>query len=179
MWRRITRAWKRRFAKERYVSKDGVAYCRHPNGGGWVADSATVADDAFVHRRAMVGPLATVNSKCRLASGVRVGVETVLGAGTHLMRGVIIGDDSVTGVMCTIGPRSNIDHSVTLHDWVQLGKAARLGSHVEIHDGCTYGNAFFAATGTKSPAGEHHPGFGYTLGRGYPIRDPAMMCLPW
>ena len=46
--------------------EDGVPYHRHPNGGGWVADTATVTDSAFV------GLNACVRDKARVLDNVRV-----------------------------------------------------------------------------------------------------------
>lgn len=179
MRRKIVRAWRRRFARKQYVDKSGVAYHRHENGGGWVANSANVSADAFVHRRAMVGPHATVGIGCKLHSGVRIGVLVILGSFTHLRRGVVFGDGSIAGYRCSIGWRTKIGHSTELGNWVTVGRCSQLCAHVGLGDGSTYGNGFSAAEGRKGSANEYFPGYGYRLGVGYPRWDPSMTLVPW
>ena len=49
-----------------------VAAHRHPNGGGWVADTASVADTAFV------GPDARVSGSAHVSGDAMVSGDTVV-----------------------------------------------------------------------------------------------------
>jgi hypothetical protein len=69
-----------------------VAAHRHPNGGGWVADSATVTDNAYVGPDATVSGRATVCGQARIVDSgavrdhARVGEYGVVG-GTAVAAG--------------------------------------------------------------------------------------------
>jgi hypothetical protein len=52
---------------------DGVVYHRHPNGGGLVAETASVAPTAFVGYDARVGGDARVCGNARVGDGALVG----------------------------------------------------------------------------------------------------------
>jgi len=61
--------------KQTYDFLDGngpVAAHKHPNGGGWVADSATVAETAYVGLEAKVYGYAKVFSNARVFGDARV-----------------------------------------------------------------------------------------------------------
>ena len=50
-----------------------VAAHKHVNGGGWVSDTATVADSAYVGLHATVSEYAEVSGKSRVFGGVENG----------------------------------------------------------------------------------------------------------
>ncbi len=178
MFRKIASVWRWLFAGEQYVSADGVAFRRHPNGGGWVASSATVDETAFVSRFAVVGPLAEVRRGCTLHWGVRIGVRAFVGMGTRLGCLVHIGDGSTVDHSCSIGRRSIIEHSVTVGHHVTMGVCALVCSGCKIGENSAYGDEFYAGKGVEGGPNAKELGRGFRLGAGYSQEFPVTFG-PW
>ena len=123
---------------------------RHPNGGGWIADSAAIDNTTFVHETACVGP------RCRLGQDCRIGDGTQLGFHCQIDQDGLIGPHCRIGQDCRIGPYAGIlstreclrlapvgsrDDSLTIYR-VQSG-----GIHIRHGSGCLHASldAFAAA----------------------------------
>lgn len=96
----------------RHDFKDGhgrVFAHRHANGNGWVADTARVAESAYIGSRAQVAQFARVNDTCRLQ-----GVAKVYGH-AQLSGGVLIkGSAEIYGRAC-IRDTVQIDNNVRVY----------------------------------------------------------------
>ena len=92
-------------------SVDGAVrrYRRHPNGGGLVEVSATVAESATVHESAYVesgsvlGDGTHVGPGCWIESGARIGTDVTVGQNAHLGSGTRIGDGARIGANARLG----------------------------------------------------------------------------
>ena len=89
----------------KYDFQDGhgsVEAHQHPNGGGWVADSAFVHSTAWAGAGVRIGPGAYVGAK------VWLGNDTRVGTGAHICQFAYIGHHAAIGPGAYIGDRANI-----------------------------------------------------------------------
>ena len=89
---------------------------RHPNGGGWVADTATVSDLVYVHRTGTVFGYATVGGRSKVGpKGVICG-HAAVGGEAKVLTGTVTD-------LCTLGGGDSLLHGERLsvdtptHEW--------------------------------------------------------------
>ena len=116
---------------------------RHPNGGGWVADSASVADTAYVGKKARVFDtakvfgLALIEDKARISGGALVdGKACICGTAQVYGRAHIIGyacvreDAEILGRAC-IGDEAIIKGKAKIRGRAQIwGRSIVAGNAV-------------------------------------------------
>ncbi len=170
----IARVWQWLFARERYIGARGVVFYRHPNGGGWVASSATVHEDTYVNRWAMVMPNARVQKWCELRAGVVVGRRAKIAPYVYVGFFTSLDNDATVYANSVIGGCSSLGEHSTVGEGVVLGRFSHVGSRAVVGDRCIYGRSFYAPPGAKGESNEDHRGSGYVLGRGYPREMPVI-----
>ena len=72
-----------------------VAAHRHSNGGGWIADTATVMDSVYVGRNAQVFGEATVSDHARIRDSARVSGSAEVYGNAQVFHRAEISDDAV------------------------------------------------------------------------------------
>jgi len=98
---------------------------------------------AGVHPSAVIALSAEVQDDCAIGPNVVIGERAVIGRGTRLMAGCVVGDDAAMGEFCTLHP------NVTIYPRV------RLQNRVILHSGCVIGADGFGFAFT----GEHYEKF--------------------
>ena len=96
-----------------------------------------------IHPSAVIALSATVPSDCSIGPNVVIGERAVIGRGTRVMAGCVIGDDVTVGEFCTFHPNVTIYASV------------RVQNRVILHSGCVIGADGFGFAFT----GEHYEKF--------------------
>jgi len=109
---------------------------KHCNGGGWVADTATVAKTAFVGPNAVVFGCAKVLNHATITHNAKVFDYAKVCNYARICGNAEISDyTEISGSAC-IGGYSKVFNSAKIFDNVKSTVAAKIGGHVQI-----YGNA--------------------------------------
>ena len=124
----------------RHVNEDGTE-------GGWVADSAKVAEDAHIGYGSVVGP------RCVIESGVRIGTHTKIGANVKIGAGTRIKDSCLVGSGVRLGTYVKLADCVTLEEKVKLESSAEVGMCSRLGPGCVVKKAKSLGSWTVVKAG--------------------------
>ncbi len=114
----------------------GATWRKHPNGGGWVSDTATVEDSVYVSEDSAVYEKAVVRHQVKLIGTVRVyGFAAVLEDVQLSDRVQVFGSAKVSD-RATISGRVQIKDSAEVYDTAVIGNSVEVGQEAKI-----YGNA--------------------------------------
>lgn len=102
------------------VPGEARRYYRHSNGGGLVAEGASVDPSSFVHESAYVDPGAVVCPYARIGAGAWIDQEATIGEG------------AVVGTNARVGRAAVLGHSARLGMRVMVGDRARVGDRCRI-----------------------------------------------
>jgi hypothetical protein len=106
-----------------------VAAHKHPNGGGWVADTATVPDEVAVPGSASIG------------EGASIGEWASIGYGASIGEGASIGRRASIGYGASIGRRASIGEWASIGYGASIGRRASIGPRASIGEGASIGEA--------------------------------------
>ena len=131
----------------------GVSGHKHPNGGGFVADTARVADSAYVAENAQVLGYADVSGNARiLGHSVVAGTANVLG-------NAIVGDSACVCGQAVVTENARVIESAMVTDaYTVLGNATVRGTAF------LYGKG--TATGQAMSDGDYYDNSGRTIDKG-------------
>ncbi|UWQ53105.1 hypothetical protein [Leisingera caerulea] len=125
--------------------KGPVPAKKHPNGGGWVANTALVARTAFVGPRASVGGEAYVGKAARIADDARVwGSATVTDRAVVFEKARVAGNARVSG-------DARISGAVFLSDNVRVSGGAEIFGEMELGGADTATRTPLSITGPFPP----------------------------
>ena len=86
---------------------------QHPNGGGWVADTAKVSDTAFIAKNAEVYEKAVIQGNARIYGYAKVSGNALVGGSAHIYENAqVCGDAQVYGHAEVYGISMIKDHAV-------------------------------------------------------------------
>ena len=80
-----------------------VSAKKHPNGGGWVADTAKVDETAYVGRDAMVYGKARVYDNAMVLNNARVSGNAMVGGDTMVYGNATVGGYAIVCGNATVG----------------------------------------------------------------------------
>lgn len=125
----IVKPRKKRRSKHDFKDGCGRVYAhRHENGGGWVADTATVAPTVFVSKTAQVFNRAKVLDRVELRGYAKIcGSATVSGHVT--MRG-----HSSIGGAAIVTDRTKVAHNAVISGSARIAGTSYIGAHCRISD---------------------------------------------
>jgi len=104
---------------------------QHPNGGGWVADTATVAETAYV------GPDARVFGSARVSGSAEVfGKARVFGSARVYGSAVVFGNAVVFNIARVYG-NARISGSAVVFNIAQVSGNARVFGSARVSDPCS------------------------------------------
>ena len=99
---------------------------RHPNGGGWVADSASVADTAYVGKKARVFGKAKVSGFALVEDKARISGGALVYGDAEILGRACIGDEAIIKGKAKIRGRAQIwGRSIVAGNAVISGKKAK------------------------------------------------------
>ena len=85
---------------------------RHPNGGGWVANSAMVHEQAYIEEDAKVCSFAVVGD-AMIQSDVRIGRWATVGNNATIRMGATVGEKAVIAYCCCVGENVVVEECET------------------------------------------------------------------
>lgn len=131
----------------------GVSGHKHPNGGGFVADTAMVADTVYVAENAQVLGYANVSGNARLLG------HAVVGGSAKVSGNAIIGDSACVAGQASVTENARILESALVTDsWSVSGNATVKGTAFLYNKG--------TVTGQAMPDGDYYDDSGRTLKQG-------------
>ena len=125
----------------------------HPNGGGFVADSASVADTAYVGPNAMVLGWATVSDNAVITG------HAIVGDRANVSGNAIVGDAASVCGSASVSENARVLESAFLTDTASVSGNATVKGTAFL-----YGKT--AATGQAMPDGDYYDDKGRTLSAG-------------
>ena len=135
---------------------------KHANGGGWVADTAKVADEVFVGRRASVYHRASVSGDCHIADNAAIcGRARIDATGTIDGGSFIAGNTDIKGNVTIIGYARLYGGAFT--GTTRIGGHVRVQNSPTIHSGDLRSTCFIAGNaviinsivGDRAMVGQH------------------------
>lgn len=146
----------RRKRAPKHDFKDGLGRVfahKHDNGGGWVADTAKVAESARVTRNAQVSGFARVDDTCqiegralvtghaRLSGNVRVQQNAVVNGAARLFDRVVVSGNSRIFDNAVVSGSSTLANNVQIFGWAQVVNSRICGPTVKNLDAQIGGSA--------------------------------------
>ena len=113
---------------------------QHPNGGGWVDNTATVAASVYIGARATIGTRAHIWAWAHI------------GARAHIGEGAAIGEWASIGEWAHIGARATIGERARIGEWAHIGARATIGEWARIWARAHIGE--WAHIGARATIGE-------------------------
>ena len=108
-----------------------VSAHQHPNGGGWVADSATVADTAYVGPSAHVGGLAIVTDSAIVAGKASVGGSAIVWGSACVGGSAIVDGSASVGGSAVVWGSAIVDGSASVGGSAIVDGSASVGKTIE------------------------------------------------
>jgi carbonic anhydrase/acetyltransferase-like protein (isoleucine patch superfamily) len=143
-------------------------YLRHPNGGGWVAQTANVDPDAFVGYNAMVHDHALVEKKCVIADDAVVcGHARVMGKSKILNRAIVSGSSVICGGS-SIRDRAFVGDGAYIAAGSSIEGFAIVTGLAEIRNVPIWGDSWVSQRSTVFDVEECHDDTSWLLDREYP-----------
>lgn len=109
---------------------------QHSNGGGWVADTATVADTAFVGKDAQVFGNAQVRDFTMVTDKARVGDGAVVEGTAQVEGNAVISDGAIVSDNARVEGNAKVFGYARVGDGAVVSENAKVGADAQI-----YGNA--------------------------------------
>jgi NDP-sugar pyrophosphorylase family protein len=122
------------------VIKNGIRGHHHPNGGGWVANTATVAESAYIGEGVRVGSYAQIGNQVQIGSGVQIGNYVWIDDAVRIGDDVWVSERAWIGEGSRIGAGAWIGEEAQISKEVRIGKEAQIGNYVQIAEGSKIGN---------------------------------------
>jgi acyl-[acyl carrier protein]--UDP-N-acetylglucosamine O-acyltransferase len=117
---------------------------QHPNGAGWVHNTATVPESLYLHPSSIVGDGATVGDGAEVGNWAKVG------------EGAKVGERAKVGNWATVGNRATVGNWATVGEGAKVGEGATVGEEATVGEGAKVGEKTTWKTNPPQIQGSRH-----------------------